>query len=55
MATPAPNTVLDSRYELLEALHDRGLGESWRARDRQYGERFVSVKLLRALKREEIA
>lgn len=55
MATPAPNTVLDSRYELLEALHDRGLGESWRARDRQYGERFVSVKLLRALKREEVA
>ncbi len=48
-ATPSPGTVIDGRYELIEALDDRGLGETWKARDANFKNRFVAVKLLRAL------
>jgi hypothetical protein len=49
MSTLAAGTVLDQRYELVEPMHDRGLGETWVARDQQHGARPVAVKLLRAV------
>lgn len=46
---PAPGLLLEQRYELVSPLPDRGIGESWRALDKQHGDRVVSVKLLKPL------
>ena len=49
MSTLAAGTILDQRYELVAPMHDRGLGETWEARDQQHGARPVAVKFLRAV------
>ncbi len=46
---PAAGVLLDQRYELVAPLPDRGVGESWRATDKQHTDRAVSVKLLKPL------
>ncbi len=49
MSTLAAGTTLDQRYELVAPTHDRGLGETWEARDQQHGARPLAVKFLRAV------
>lgn len=44
----ASQRVIEGRYELLERLEDRGLGESWQARDTRFKSRLVMLKFLRA-------
>ena len=51
---PTPQTVLADRYALIEPVHDRGLGETWRARDLRREGAIVQVKFLRAMAGEEI-
>lgn len=47
-ASLSSNTVLDDRYELLEAIGRGGTGQVWRALDRKF-EREVAVKVLTSL------
>lgn len=51
-AIPAAKVVLEDRYELVERLDDRGLGETWKARDPNFTTRLVMVKFLRKTPRE---
>lgn len=43
----APNATIADRYVLLEPVPDRGLGETWRARDQRREGATVQIKLLR--------
>lgn len=54
MNSLAAGTLLDQRYELVTPLADRGLGETWEARDQQHGGRAVAVKLLRPVEGGEV-
>lgn len=50
----APNTLIADRYTLVEAVPDRGLGETWRARDGQRDGATVQVKFLRAIGGDDV-
>jgi hypothetical protein len=43
----AAHAMIEGRYELLERMEDRGLGESWQARDTRFKSRLVMLKFLR--------
>jgi hypothetical protein len=50
-----PGSLLADRYALTDPVPDRGLGETWRARDQRHGDALVQVKFLRAAGGPEIA
>lgn len=52
---PGEGALVDQRYELLKREFDRGLGESWQARDTKFTSRIVTVKFLRALGPHEVS
>lgn len=50
MAPLEAGLVIDSRYALVARLDDRGLGETWTARDAKHRHRLLALKFLRALR-----
>lgn len=52
---PVEGALVDQRYELLKRETDRGLGESWQARDTRFTSRLVTVKFLAALGPDQLS
>jgi serine/threonine protein kinase len=54
MTAFAPNALVANRYTLVEPVPDRGLGETWRARDGQREGATAQLKFLRAVAGDDL-
>jgi serine/threonine protein kinase len=52
--SPSTGAIFGARYHLLEIVADRGMGETWRVRDKERSGALMSLKLLRAVDGEEL-